>query len=58
MKKYARPFVTLSLLFTLSASAQAPSGGVLPSVVSYGAKPDGKTLNTKAIIIPWRGIKS
>ena len=48
MKFFLR-FVTLSLLLTLGASAHAQSAGGVRSVGSYGAKPDGKTLNTKAI---------
>jgi hypothetical protein len=48
MKFFLR-FVTLSLLLTLGASAHAQSVGGVRSVSSYGAKPDGKTLNTKAI---------
>jgi parallel beta-helix repeat protein len=47
--KYTHRFVALSFLLTLGASAQAHSAGVIRGVASYGAKPDGKTLNTKAI---------
>src|ERR1700733_8123422 len=46
--KHARRFVTLSLLFAFGASAYAQSEGII-DVASYGAKADGKTLNTKAI---------
>jgi len=47
--KYSRRFVTLSFLLTLGAGVQAQSAGVMRDVAGYGAKPDGKTLNTKAI---------
>jgi hypothetical protein len=49
MKKCAQRFVTLSLLLTLGASVPAQFAGAIRGLASYGAKPDGKTLNTKAI---------
>jgi polygalacturonase len=36
-------------LFTFGGNVHARSGDVFRNVVSYGAKPDGRTLNTKAI---------
>jgi polygalacturonase len=48
MKFFLR-FVTLSFLLTLGASVHGQSAGGVRGVASYGAKPDGKTLNTKAI---------
>jgi polygalacturonase len=47
--RHIHRFVTLSCLLTLGASAHGQSAGVVRDVVSYGAKPDGKTLNTLAI---------
>jgi hypothetical protein len=37
------------LLLTLGANAQPQSGEAVRNVSAYGAKPDGRTLNTKAI---------
>jgi polygalacturonase len=48
MKFFLR-FVTLPFLLTLGASVHAQSAGGVRDVASYGAKSDGKTLNTKAI---------
>jgi hypothetical protein len=44
-----RQFVTLSLLLTLADAARAQPVESVRNVASHGAKPDGKTLNTKAI---------
>jgi parallel beta-helix repeat protein len=49
MNKYTHRLATLSFLLTLGANVCAQSAAVLRDVVSYGAKPDGRTLNTKAI---------
>src|SRR5580658_7705518 len=49
MLKFTRHFVTLSFLLSLYLSARAQSTGGIRDVSSFGAKPDGKTLNTKAI---------
>ncbi len=49
LMKYTRGFVSLMFLLTLGARVQAQSAGVMRSVASYGAKPDGRTLNTQAI---------
>jgi hypothetical protein len=49
MLKFTRQFVTLSFLLTLCVSVHAQSAGGIRDVSSFGAKPDGRTLNTKAI---------
>jgi hypothetical protein len=49
MNKCTYWLVLWSFLSVLGAGAQAPSAGGIRDVTSYGAKPDGRTLNTKAI---------
>jgi len=47
--KVTHQLATISLLFTLGANGHAQSAGAIRDVASYGANPDGRTLNTKAI---------
>jgi hypothetical protein len=49
MKKCMQRLVTLAFVFTLGASVQAQSAGGFRDVAGFGAKADGRTLNTKAI---------
>lgn len=47
--KQAYRFAVFLFSLALAASGQAPFSGAMRDVVSYGAKPDGRTLDTKAI---------
>jgi len=47
--KFTHRLITLSLLLTLGGSVQAQSIQSIHSILSFGAKGDGKTMNTRVI---------